>query len=86
MTSIMKEILSSKRCSECEWSKFDPSCEHMNRCYHPSILKDDVRYLSDNYCLSIDNTDIGVDCREERSKKFFGKCGKRGKLFVAFGS
>lgn len=67
-----------KFCKDCKWSRKDKKYSDI-RCIHDDIVSHDQWALSrpdyENDFM------FGSCCSTERSKKWFGKCGMKGKLW-----
>lgn len=64
-------------CKDCKHSKPELHSEWNLRCHNPIVNGEDPWALA-----SIEEFG-GSNCREERSKKWFAKCGMKGKLWEA---
>ena len=64
-----------KFCKDCVWSEVSASSAWELRCKNPIINANDEWALADVKF-------VGTNCREERKKKWFAKCGMSGKLWV----
>jgi len=68
-------------CKECKWSVKSKSTYEI-RCKHPLVVMNDPWALSRMNCGNeYDGFESGKSCHEERSKKWFAKCGLKGKLW-----
>jgi hypothetical protein len=63
-------------CSECSHSRQEKNSAWNNECVHPIVNSRDPWALSTN-----GGSWHGSSCREERSKRFFARCGMSGKLW-----
>jgi hypothetical protein len=65
-------------CSECAHARPEKNSPWNNECVHPVVNARDPWALATN-------GDFGPksSCREERSKRFFARCGMSGKLWEA---
>ena len=78
----MEEVLKVKFCKDCKWSRSNSRSTYELRCIHDLVVaeypwalarwKDPSEETEYNY---------GTGCHEERSKKWFAKCGIKGKLW-----
>jgi hypothetical protein len=62
-------------CRDCKHSKPEPNSSWSLNCHHPAVNGNDPFALT----ASIDFK--GTNCRYERERKCFAKCGIRGKLW-----
>lgn len=67
-----------KYCCNCKWS-FKGADSYL-QCFNPNVLK---KYFSITISQLVDgpNYRFYVYCFGERKKKFFGVCGRKGKLY-----
>jgi hypothetical protein len=62
-------------CRECKHSKPEAGSEWNLRCQHPVVN------ASDPWALSNATDNHGTECRGERGREWFTKCGMSGKLW-----
>jgi len=74
----MKKV---KFCKDCKWSRSDKRNYGLH-CVHPLVVANYPWALSRSETpYETDEYNRGTDCHEERSKKWFCKCGLKGKLW-----
>ena len=75
-------MLKVKFCKDCKWSRTDKSSYEV-RCVHSSVVANDPWALTRMNTEHYEDRDFGCgkSCHEERSQKWFGKCGIKGKLW-----
>ena len=77
----MQEELRSKDeprlCLNCKHSKEEKGSPWRHRCFNWKVIKHDAWALSQNN----EGNPYGTDCYEERKKRWFAKCGMKGKLY-----
>ena len=66
-----------KRCDDCKFS-LAAARDWSLYCTHPEVNKEDPYYLSAKGELT---WSVGSSCSTERAKRFFSKCGLKGKLW-----
>lgn len=62
-----------KYCKDCKWSFPEPQFEWNLKCSNQIVNSNDP------WALSSSKVYIGTSCNEERKKKWFSKCGMKGK-------
>jgi len=62
-------------CKDCKHSKPEEHSEWNLRCQHPKVN------ANDPYALTSAKEIYGTECRPEREKRFFARCGMSGKMW-----